>query len=72
MRLRTVNNVFSAAKLPLELVKGKGYFYFVFDDGGKNYETLSVMVYRLNDLPLERWVEEGKQFAARKMGVEHG
>lgn len=71
MQLRTVNNVFSAAKLPLELVRGEGYFYFVFDDGGKNYETLSVMVYRLNDLPLARWVEEGKQFAARKMGVEH-
>lgn len=71
MRLRTINNVFSAAKLPLELVRGKGYFYFVFDDG-KRYDTLSVMVYRLNDLTLAQWVDEGKQYAARMMGIEHG
>jgi len=71
MQLRTVNNVFSASKLPLELVKGKGYLYFVFDDG-KRYDTLSVMVARLNDLSLAQWVDEGKQFAARMMGVEHG
>lgn len=70
MQLRTVNNVFSAAKLPLELVKGKDYLYFVFDDG-KRYDTLSVMVPRLNDLTLAQWVEEGKQFAARMMGVDH-
>lgn len=70
MRLRTVNNVFSASKLPVELVKGSGYLYFVFDDG-KRFDTLSVMVPRLNDLSLAQWVDEGKEFAARLMGVEH-
>jgi len=70
MQLRTVNNVFSASKLKVELVKGKGYFYFVYDDG-KKYNTLTVPVYKLNELTLAQWVEEGKQFAARMSGVEH-
>jgi hypothetical protein len=69
MRLRTVNNIFSVSQLPVELVRGKGYLYFVFDDG-KRYDTLSVMVPRLNDLALAQWVNEGKQFAAKMMGVE--
>lgn len=64
MQLRTVNNAFSAAKLPLELVKGKDYFYFVYDDG-KKYDTLSVMVPRLNDIPLAQWVAEGREFCAK-------
>jgi hypothetical protein len=64
MHLRTVNNVFSASKLPIELVKGKDYLYLIFDDGTR-YDTLSIMVPRLNDLTLAQWVEEGKQFAAK-------
>lgn len=68
MQLRTVNSVFSASKLPVELVKGKDYlkggeyFYFVFDDGVR-YDTHSVMVPRLNDLTLAQWIDEGKEFA---------
>jgi hypothetical protein len=64
VQLRTVNNAFSAAKLPIELVRGKGYLYFVYDDGEK-YDTLSVMVPRLNDLALAQWIAEGKEFAAK-------
>jgi len=64
MHLRTVNNVFSASKLPIELVKGKDYLYLIFDDSTR-YDTLSIMVPRLNDLTLAQWVEEGKQFAAK-------
>lgn len=71
MRLRTINNVFSAAKLPLELVRGEGYFYFVFDDG-KRYDTLTIPVFKLHDLTFAQWVDEGKEYAARMMGVEHG
>jgi hypothetical protein len=70
MQIRTVNNVFSASKLPVELVKGKDYLYLVFDDG-QRYDTLSVMVPRLNDLTLAQWIEEGKQFAAKMTGVEY-
>jgi hypothetical protein len=46
----------------LKLVAGKGYWYFVFDDTGKLYDTHTVFVMRLSDLPLERWIEEGKDF----------
>jgi GH43 family beta-xylosidase len=50
----------------LELVGGDGYFYFAFDDEGTGrFETHSVYVNRLNDLPFEAWVEEGRAFAAR-------
>lgn len=63
MHLRTVNSVFSANKLPVELVRGKDYLYFVFDDGVK-YNTRSVMVAKLNHLPLATWIAEGKAFAA--------
>jgi len=48
----------------MELVKGDGYLYFVYDDGGKGYDTRSVMVPYLKDLPLARWVDEAKDFYA--------
>lgn len=67
-QLRTLNNVFSVSALPVELVKGKDYFYFVYDSGAK-YETRSVMVPRLNDMPLKKWIEEGKEFA-REMEIK--
>ncbi len=69
IQLRTVNRHFSRTT-HIELVKGKEYYYFVFDDG-KRFETLSVMVARLNDLTLAQWIEEGNQFAAKQLGVEH-
>lgn len=40
-----------------ELVKGKGYFYFSGNDA-LDWETSSVYVYKISDLPLERWLEE--------------
>lgn len=50
----------------LELVKGEGYWYFVFDDIPNNvYETESVYVTKLNHLDLERWIEIGKAFVAK-------
>ena len=42
----------------IELVKGEGYFYFIGDD--VNVWAESVYVYRLNELTLERWIEEAK------------
>jgi len=42
--------------------KGKGYWYFEFDDHGL-VGTKMVLVKRLNDLPLETWVNEGRTFA---------
>jgi hypothetical protein len=47
----------------LKLVAGKGYWYFIFDDVKANrYETHSVLVMRLNQLPLKQWIEEGREF----------
>jgi hypothetical protein len=43
--------------------KGKGCWYFEFDDHGL-VGTKMVLVKRLNDLPLETWVNEGRTFAA--------
>jgi hypothetical protein len=47
----------------LDLVKGDGYWYFVYDDEeNKVFETHSVMTMRLNDMPVEEWVNEGRAF----------
>jgi hypothetical protein len=45
----------------LKLYAGKGYWYFVFDDG-KLYRTHSVDVMRLSHMPLEQWIAEGNDF----------
>lgn len=43
-----------------------GYLYFAFDDPSRNvFDTESVYTMRLNDMPLERWVEIGKAFVAK-------
>jgi len=64
MQLRTINNAFKVRKLDIELVKGKGYFYFV-GDGCENLQTTSVMVPRLNILTLGQWLEEGDSVVAK-------
>lgn len=47
----------------LALVKGEGYWYFIYDDpGGGVFETHSVMVMRLNQMPLGDWIDEGERF----------
>lgn len=48
----------------LALVRGKGYWYFVYDNGTL-YETHSVMTVRLSDLPIGSWVSEGREFCRR-------
>lgn len=45
----------------ISLYKGKGYFYFVYTSLRVQYAERSVMVTQLNDLTLERWVEEGNE-----------
>lgn len=44
----------------LNLYKGKGYWYFVYDDGCV-YQDRSVYVYRLNELTLEQWQDEAAE-----------
>ncbi len=49
----------------LELERGEGYHYFIFDDGGSRYETESVMVCYLNQFTMEQWLDAGTAFLAR-------
>lgn len=52
----------------LELVKGEGYWYFVYADKATGkYDTRSIMEkYLGQDKHLAFWVEEGKDFVAKK------
>lgn len=44
----------------------EGYFYFEYDDtDAKVYDTVSVFVWRLNQMSLESWVADGKEFVAK-------
>jgi hypothetical protein len=50
----------------LELVAGKGYWYFIYDDTkAGRYDTRSVYVMRLGHLSVEEWVKEGREFVAK-------
>lgn len=50
----------------LQLVDGKGYWYFIYDDVAKGaYDTTSVMVMRLGDLTVEQWAADGREFVAK-------
>lgn len=45
----------------IDLVRGSGYWYFVYDDPANNiFETHSVYCCYLLDLSLKSWVEEGQ------------
>lgn len=47
----------------LELVKGEGYWYFVYDDIENNiYETKSIYCMFLNQSSFDYWVSDGKDF----------
>ena len=49
----------------LSLYKGEGYWYFAFEEASTGkYDTSSVYTFRLNDMPVERWVEAGRGFIA--------
>ena len=57
MQLRTINKAIASKGIDVELVKGDGYFYFV-GEAVENADTSSVMVFRLNDLTMDQWMEE--------------
>lgn len=60
LRIKTIINAVGVTGL--SLYRGDGYFYFVYDIGGNSYRDHSVYTMYLNDLPLETWVEEAKDF----------
>ena len=60
MKRLTMKTVNKALPEGYELIKGEGCFYFSGEgEYGKTWEWYagSVMVYKLNDLSLEQWVE---------------
>ncbi len=54
----------------VEFVRGEGYCYFIFDDRGLNYEYESVYVPYVNSMPLEDWVDIGRDFYVKCMLAE--
>ena len=67
MKKATQANVTKALKakgFPIELVQGKGYCYFIYDDGDK-FETQSEFVDRVSDMDYDKWLEAGEAFAAK-------
>jgi hypothetical protein len=46
----------------LNLLKGDGYWYFIYDDNIGKYNTRSVMVQNLSHMSIAEWVEDGKDF----------
>jgi hypothetical protein len=53
----------------IELVKGQGYYYFVYDDG-RRYSTASVYVNSLNQLSLDTWLYEARCFYATIQAIK--
>ena len=62
--IRTVNNALRNAGYAEQLVRGRGYFYFVEGDAPKWYSS-SVLVYRLDAFTPAQWIEQRNVLAAQ-------
>lgn len=58
--LAAVNKALASAGIDAELVKGRGYFYFVGSDMDYAEEQGVYGVFRLSDLSVTQWVEEAR------------
>lgn len=54
--LKSVNAAVTKAGIPLELVRGDGYHYWVLDTPSR-FDTLSEYVCYTNCVTVERWLE---------------
>ena len=61
--LAQINARIAKAHPHIELVRGEGYHYFIFDNGTA-YDTRSVMVPYTSHMTAARWLEEAAAFAA--------
>lgn len=59
LTLNRVNKEIAARGLDMELCKGKDYFYFWGNHASTDMP--GVYTYRLNDLTLDRWLEEAEE-----------
>lgn len=55
--IKKVNEAIKKLGGSAELVKGEGYFYFAGGDC-EEWNSTGVYVYTINELSLERWIEE--------------
>lgn len=58
--IKSVNRAVARAGIPLELVRGEGYHYFVFDAPGR-WETVSFYVPYTNCVSVERWIDWARE-----------
>lgn len=67
--LKQVNRAIAKAGIPLELERGEGYHYFIYDDPARNiYETVSVYVMYTNTYTVAEWTEQAAAtYAAIKL-----
>lgn len=60
--LKQANAAIAKAGIPLELVRGEGYHYFVYDVPAKNiYETVSIYVCYTNTYTAQEWTEQAER-----------
>jgi hypothetical protein len=68
LTLKAVNKAIAAHGIKAELVKGADFFYFTGVAVGK-LDSTKVYVTRVNDLPLQRWLDELDGFIKRSFGT---
>lgn len=66
MKAKSTKQVLDALRNDkLSLYRGDGYWYFVYDDGDKIFETQSVYIKYLSSLELSDWLAIGRDFIDR-------
>lgn len=54
------NRAIAKAGIPLELVRGEGYHYFVYDDR-RHYDSVSIYVPYTNTYSATEWAEQAER-----------
>ena len=66
--LASANRAIAKAGIPLELVRGDGYHYFIYDIPAENvFDTESVYVCYTNTYTAKEWVKEATYAMAKIM-----
>lgn len=68
LTIKAVNKAIAARGIKAELVKGTDFFYFTGNAVGK-FDSTKVYVTHINDLPLQRWLDELDGFINRSFGT---
>ena len=59
--IKTANRAISKAGIPLELVRGEGYHYFIYDVVARNiFETVSIYVCYTNTYSPAEWAQQAQ------------